>query len=155
MATTKHNMAGKVDEFIKVAEKALFEAKRAHDRLDKEPPRGEKGEYGARGITGENGKDGRDGVDGKQGLSITGPPGPAGTRGERGADGKDSPQREEFTALLEEVRRELRLIRQEFEQLRADQDLLSRAFTSSSQKSSDYLKFLQSKVDAAIKAHQQ
>jgi len=106
------------------------------------------------GPAGPAGRDGKDGRDGRNGADSV-VPGPAGQVGKDGADGKDSPQREEFTAFLNEVRKLVKDLRQEFEVLRADQDLLSHAFTDVSQKNQEYLAWLQVKVAERMKAHQQ
>ena len=145
MAVTKYNMHGKIEETIKVAEKALFEAARAHARLNALPAPAVP-ETPAKGEPGEAGKPGRDGVDGKPGRDAVGVPGAPGARGENGRDGQDAPQRVEFDGFLAAVQKLTKDLRQEFEQLRADQDLLSHAFTDVSQKNQSYLQWLGERV---------
>ena len=130
-----------------------------NNRCAHTPPRA--GRDGVDGISvkgepGPCGKDGRDGEDGKDstvpgpaGTSITGPAGRDGT------DGKDAPQRVELDSFLAAVQKLVKDLRQEFEVLRADQDLLSHAFTDVSQKNQEYLAWLQVKVAERIKARQQ
>ena len=80
MAVTHYNMRKQVEEFIKVAEKASFDAKRAHDRIDAlpavEPPAApQKGERGPQGLPGKDAAPARDGRDA---VGIQGPAGRAG-----------------------------------------------------------------------------
>jgi len=123
------------------------------------PPRA--GRDGVDGISvkGEPGRDGKDGRAGKDGKDST-VPGPAGTSitgpaGRDGTDGKDAPQRVEFDSFLSAVQKLTKDLKQEFAQLRADQDLLSHAFTDVSKHNQEYLAWLQVKVAERIKAHQQ
>lgn len=144
MATTKYNMAGRVDDFIKVAEKALFEAGRAHERLDKlptpEPP--------AAPQKGERGPVGRDGHDGKDSTvpGPSGPPGPAGQsikgdRGERGPAGPDT------TEAIADVRAELAVVRAE----NADLKFQFQTIREMLEKGTNYLEYLRARVAARSK----
>lgn len=77
MAVTAYNMRKQIEETIKISEKAAFEARRAHERIDALPkpepiPAPLKGE---RGTTGPAGRDGRDGAPGRDAVGIQGPQG--------------------------------------------------------------------------------
>ena len=134
MATTKYNALAKIDETIKVAEKALFEATRAHERLNalplsavpETPQRGERGERGIRGFDGKNGADGRDAV-GKTGAT--------GVKGDPGKDGRSAP---DLSTIAAAWRQDLAAIRTENAELR----LMLTAMLSQNSKSGEYLKFL-------------
>ncbi len=143
MSVTKYNMRSQVEEFIKVAEKSLFEAKRCHERLDKQPPKGEKGDsvLGPRGYSGKDGKDGRDG---KDGVGRAGRDGMNGTNGRDGGPGPDT------AVVLAEARSEIAAMRTRFEALQQDFETLSLAFTTSSKKTAEYLQWLKSRVAARM-----
>src|ERR1019366_2176568 len=81
----KYNIASRVALAESAANHAVAEAKRAHERLDRQPPRGEKGETGPAGLS-IKGDAGRDGKDGKDGVGYEGRHGLHGTNGK---DGKD------------------------------------------------------------------
>jgi len=153
---TKYNATVRIIELERVACSVDSAIRELTARFERIPPRGEMGPAGLSitGPAGPAGRDGKDGRDGRNGADSV-VPGPAGQVGKDGADGKDSPQREEFTAFLNEVRKLVKDLRQEFEVLRADQDLLSHAFTDVSQKNQEYLAWLQVKVAERMKAHQQ
>ncbi len=139
MSVTKYNMHGKVEEFIKVAEKALFEAKRCHERLDKQPPKGERGEKGDKGERGERGADGKDGKD----STV---PGPAGRDGLHGRPAKDCECKTaiaeqhivRLTQKLAESSDTLSAVRAEF----ADLKMQIAAVRSMMTKSKEYIEFL-------------
>lgn len=143
MSVTKYNMHGKVEEFIKVAEKALFEAKRCHERLDKQPPKGEKGDS-VLGPRGYPGKDGTNGRDGKDGIGCEG------RHGINGRDGKDGSPGPDTAVVLAEARSEIAAMCTRFEALQQDFETLSLAFTSSNKKTSEYLQWLKSRVAARL-----
>ena len=150
-APTKFNISGRVLEVETVAASALTEAKRAHARLDAQPPRGEQGVHGLQGPQGRSGDAGRDGRDGKDGLNATGIQGPQGRPGADGAPGKDAPRREELETLLTEQRRELKALHAEIDTLKNDIVLLNAAIF----KQEGYRDFLAKKVAARIAAKQQ
>lgn len=102
MAVTKYNALKQIEETIKVAEKALFEAQRSHQRLNALPSPAVP-ETPAKGERGDAGKPGRAGVDGNPGRDAVGVPGAPGARGEAGRDGQDAPQREELDAVKREM----------------------------------------------------
>lgn len=136
----------RLEEVEVVAHGAASEAKRAHARLDAQPPRGETGATGPKGDAGPAGGDSTvPGPQGVKGDSIVGPVGPVGPKGDT-VVGPDS------AAVLAETRAELATLRALVGSMRAEFDLLSRAFTSSSQKSLDYLDFLRAKTEAATAA---
>jgi hypothetical protein len=109
------------------------------------PPRhGRDGVDAAPAVKGERGPVGigRDGRDGKDAVGI------AGKNGVNGRDGRDGCAGPDSAAVLAEARAEISAMHSKFAALRADFDLLSHAFTSASEKTSDYLEFLKSRVAA-------
>jgi hypothetical protein len=141
MATTKYNLAGKIDDFIKVAEKAIFEATRANARIDKLPtpepiPAPQKGERGPAGPAGRDGKDstvpGPPGANGPQGASVKG------DRGERGTIGPDTAEAiAGALAAVDDLRREV-----------AEVKLENQALRDMNTKARDYVDFLRARVEA-------
>jgi len=114
-------------------------------RFDRQPP---KGDPGATGPKGDPGRDGV-GMPGRNGTDAVGTPGATGQQGppgKNGRDGKDSPQRTEFESL----HKEFKALKKDFAALTADFNVLSLAFTSESQRTQDYLAFLQARVAARI-----
>jgi hypothetical protein len=100
-----------------------------------------KGESGPCG----NGRDGKDGRDGRNGADSV-VPGPAGRVGKDGTDGKDSPQREEFTAFLNEVRKLTKELRQRSSEQDEQIRLLREYCVGVTEKSQSYLEFLRQRV---------
>jgi hypothetical protein len=143
MAVTSYNMRKLVEEAIKISEKALFEATRAHQRLDAIPPpqvpeTPQKGERGPQGIPG---RDAAPAKDGRDGIGIVGPMGP---RGENGRDGRDAP---DLSTLRAEWRQDLAAIRIENAELK----LMLTAMLESNSKSGQYLAFLRERMQKSLK----
>jgi len=151
VAPNKYTVSGRVLEVETVAAAALTEAKRAHERLDAQPPRGEQGVHGIQGATGRAGLDGKDGRDGKPGRDAVGIQGPAGRPGLDGAPGKDAPQFALYETLKTETDRELKALRAEIDTLKNAIVLLNQATF----KQEGYRDFLAKKVAARIAAKQQ
>jgi hypothetical protein len=148
MAVTNYNMRKAVEETIKVAEKAIFEATRAHARIDAlptpEPPvapqKGDRGPAGTPGRDGTNGRDGRDAV---------GIPGP---QGRPGRDCQCKLELAEQTIIrleqkLAESNDAIAAVRQEF----ADLKLVVNAIYDQNRHAKDYIEYLKAKVAARKK----
>jgi hypothetical protein len=154
MSGNAYTVHARLNEVEKITREALQLSKDAHTRIDRAACKGETGE---RGLRGEPGRDaisipGKDGQPGRDAVGIQGPPGATGAAGR---DGRDAPQRAEFDNLKFFVEKECRELRSAFEALSQDFDTLSRAFTSASQKTQEYLQWLQERADARRKAKQQ
>jgi len=97
----------RVDAVEKVASNALTEAKKAHERLDHQPPRGDRGPAGPQGLKGDAGRDGINGADGAAGIK--------GDKGEPGRDGVNPPACKcaaaEVTARLDAVEKRVSKVR--------------------------------------------
>ncbi len=153
MSVINYNMRKAVEETIKVAEKAEFEARRAHARIDAlpkpEPPAAP--QKGERGATGATGRDGRNGVDGRNAVGIQGPPG----IGRDGAPGRDAPQRVEFDNLRIFVKRESRELRVIVATQNQNIELLRQVIVGTNEKTESYLAFLAARLAQRLKDHQQ
>jgi hypothetical protein len=129
----KNGAVVSISDFLLNAE-LVAPPRHGRDGRDAEPaPKGERGERGPAGKDAQPAKDGRDGV---------GIVGPQGIPGSSGRDGRDAPQRVEFDNLL----RDFKALRAEFTALSQDFYTLSLAFTSASNKTSDYLAFLEKRA---------
>ena len=146
VAPNKYNLHGRVEEVEVVAANALTEAKRAHERLDHQPPRGERGLTGVKGDRGKHGENGRDGKDstvpGPSGASVVGPKGNTGDRGDRGPAGPVSAE------VLAATRAELANVMKQFEDLK----LVVDAIHSQNRQCDEYINFLRQKVAARRKS---
>jgi hypothetical protein len=76
----KYTHIKRLEECEVVAHSALAEVKRAHARLDHQPPQGAPGATGQAGLS-IKGDAGRDGKDGKDGVGYAGAVGPQGRAG--------------------------------------------------------------------------
>src|ERR1019366_2258761 len=116
----KYNIAWRVALVESAANHAVAEAKRAHERLDRQPPRGEKGETGPAGLSikGDAGRDGKDGKDGND-----------------GAPGPDS------AAVLASTRAELANVLAKFEDLK----LVVNAIHAQNKQAAGYIEYLRAK----------
>jgi len=134
----------RLEECEIVAHGAAAEVKRAHARLDAQPPQGERGGTGERGEHGAPGLAGRDGKDGAPGRDAVGIQGPQGRAGDAGRDGKDAPQRVELDNLLIEHSRAWKALRAEIAAVQAQ----VQALVDMNKNASAYLEFLRSKREA-------
>jgi len=131
-----------IEETIKVAEKALFEAWRAHSRIDKlptpEPPAAPvKGERGPAGTPGRDGNNGRDGV------------GLPGATGPQGRPGKDCQCRTELAEQkLASVEQKLADARGEFEKQIAELKFVVNALLDQNKKGAEYIAWLRERAAA-------
>ena len=123
-----------------VANAALETAKAAQRIAESKQQTGAVGPMGPKGdsIVGPAGKDAAPANAGRDGIGINGCPG---RDGKNGAPGPDT------ATVLAESRAEIAAMRLKFDTLAADFELLSRAFTSSSQKCADYVAFLKSRAE--------
>ena len=144
MAVTHYNMRKQVEEFIKVAEKASFDAKRAHDRIDAlpavEPPAApQKGERGPQGLPGKDAAPARDGRDA---VGIQGPAGRAG----RDCTCTSAAAIADAVRKLDAATTELHLHRAETAKLQADTTALIEMHKNAGQ----YMEFLHARAAARI-----
>ena len=135
--TAKNGTMVSLSDFLLNAE-PVAPPRHGRDGKDAEPaPKGERGERGLPGKDAAPAPKGERGLPGRDGASIIGP---------AGRDGLDSPQRVEFDNLLSENT----ALRSSFAALKQDFETLNLAFTSQSQKNSDYLAFLTARAAARI-----
>src|ERR1035437_1578960 len=127
--STVYTLRAQVAELDKISRAALESAEDAHALLDVAPKVGPVGE---RGLKGDAGRDAvcccKNGAD----STVPGPRGATGQQGcagTAGKDGHDAPQRQELDALLLEYHRDIKTLRAEIADLKANVDLTRKAFT--------------------------
>jgi hypothetical protein len=142
-------MHRRVEEVEVVASNALTEAKRAHERLDHQPPRGEKGATGPAGIS-IKGDAGRDGTNGRDGIGYAGATGP---QGQPGKDlSAEVAQTERAVARLEQNLAGLTAQLATLKQQSADLQLVVNAIYDQNVQGQQYIAYLRAKREAAIAA---
>jgi hypothetical protein len=147
VAPNKYNLHSRVQEVEVAVSNALTEAKRAHERLDHQPPRGEKGATGPAGpsIRGDAGRDGVNGKDGRDAVGVNGHHGTNGRDGKDGAAGPDS------AAVLAATRAELANVLKQFGDLKLQVEGVRSMMTQGA----DYIQYLRAKSAARIAAAQE
>jgi hypothetical protein len=140
----KYNLAGRVAEVEVVASSALSEVKRAHARLDVQPPRGETGATGPMGLPGKDAtcccRNGRD-------STVAGPAGATGQTGARGVDGKDGRNAPSLDELLAASRQDCETVRAELREIK----LMLDGFLALNSKAASYILWLKERTAATLK----
>jgi hypothetical protein len=145
MAVTKYNALKQIEETIKVAEKAEFEARRAHARIDAlptpEPPAAP--QKGERGATGPAGRDGA-------ASQVPGPAGATGPAGQsiKGDTGLRGPAGPDTAEAIADVRAELAAVKVE----NADLKFQFLTIREMLEKGSNYVEYLKTRVAARLAA---
>jgi len=146
MKPNVYRTQARLDAVETVASNALTEAKRAHKRLDHQPPRGEKGETGPPGTAGKDAvcicKNGRDGAP----STVPGPVGPQGRPG-RDCQCKTELAEQRIAGIvsnLSEARGEVAALKAEIR----DMKLSIQGLIDMNKKSSEYLTWLRERAAA-------